>query len=133
MFWAGFVSCLAEFRGEFESAEDIDHTFEVIGHGSKADLGVCSAKTAQQEAWMFEEAVLEHSEGILDDGSPEPHQGGCRALVHAVEYVLVHMAAQHALGSVGTAQLQGVRSAVNGLCLVERGAVLLRRGFLFDS
>jgi hypothetical protein len=61
---------------------------------------------------------------MLDSESSEPHQRECRALVHAVEYVFVHVAARHALRSVGATRLQGATATVFGLCLVEHSAVL---------
>ena len=73
---------------------------------------------------MAEDAVLERAEGMFDGRSSEPHQGRSRALVHAVERVLVQMAAQDALGGGGAAGLQRTVSAVGGLGLVVDAALL---------
>src|SRR5260370_10116990 len=72
---------------------------------------------------MAEDAVLERAEGMFDGRSSEPHQGRSGALVHAVERVLVHVAAQHAPRKCGAARLQRTGAAVGGRGLIEHGAV----------
>ena len=66
------VSCAAvqgylasQRRGQFVTSEDIDHAFQVVGHGCQADLGLCSSKSPQQESRVSEDAIFEGCEGVF--------------------------------------------------------------------
>ena len=56
-------------RGQLVTSEDIDHAFQVVGHGCQADLGLCSSKSAQQESRVSEDAIFEGCEGVFYDAS----------------------------------------------------------------
>jgi hypothetical protein len=43
-------------------SEDICYPFEVVGHDCEAELGVSSYPSAQEEAWMTEDAVFDGRE-----------------------------------------------------------------------
>jgi hypothetical protein len=47
------------------SAEDVDHAFQIVGHGCQSHFGLRSSQTAQQEARVFEDAVFECGEGVF--------------------------------------------------------------------
>lgn len=75
---------------------------------------------------MAEDAVLERAEGVLDDGAPEPHQGRCGALVHALQGIFVQMARDHAECTLGARGLPRTGGAVGGLSPVVHRAILAR-------
>lgn len=97
--------CLGECLNELGCAEQVDHTLEVVGHGCEPDFGACSVETAQQQARMSEDAVLEGAEGMLDRGFSQLHERGCSALVHAVQRLVMEMARNHALRRGGALSL----------------------------
>ena len=55
-------------------SEDIRHPLEVVGHDCEAEFGVSSYPSAQEEAWMTEDAVFDRREGMFDNRSSEPHR-----------------------------------------------------------
>src|SRR6202030_144980 len=73
---------------------------------------------------MAEDAVLERAEGMFDRRSSQSHQLWGGALMHAVQGVVVHVAAQHPLRGFGAARLHRAGAAVGGVGLVVDGAVL---------
>src|ERR1700686_3203580 len=82
---------------------------------------------------MAEGEVLEGAEGMFDRRPPDPHQLRSGALVDAVECVVVHVAAQHALRRTGAARLHGTVPAVAGLGLIEDGAVFAMQLLAFHG
>src|ERR1700690_3009591 len=82
---------------------------------------------------MAEDAVLEGAEGMFDSRSSEPHQLWSGTLVHAVERVVVHVAAQHPLRGPGAARLHRAGSAVGGTGLIEDGTVFAMQLFAFHG
>ena len=78
---------------------------------------------------MAEDAVLESAEGMFDRRSSEPHQLWRRALVHTVQSIIVHVAAQHPLRGSGAARLHRAGSAVGGPGLIEDGTVFAMQLF----
>ena len=85
-------------------AEQVDHAFEVVSQDGEGDFGASSAESSQQQARMAKDAVLQGSEGMLDDGAPELHQGRRGALVHALQGIVVQMARDHAACALSTKQ-----------------------------
>src|ERR1700679_139669 len=69
---------------------------------------------------------------MLDGRWSESHPRRCRALVHAVERVLVDVAAQHAPRRWSAARLQRTGTAVGGRGLIEHGAVLAMKLFAVE-
>lgn len=78
---------------------------------------------------MAEDAVLERAEGMFDGRSSEPHQLRSGAPVHAVQSILIHVAAQHAPRRCGAAWLQRTGAAVGGRGLTEHGAICAMKLF----
>ena len=59
-------------------SKNLNHPFQVVGHGSQTDFGLCSAETSQQEAGVSEDSVFQRAEGMLDSRSSQPHRCGTR-------------------------------------------------------
>ena len=77
--------------GDGLASEDVDHAFEVAGHDREADVGLGASETAQQEAWMAEDAIFQGGEGMLDRRSSESHDLRSGASMHAVQRLFVQM------------------------------------------
>jgi hypothetical protein len=71
------------------ASQDVDHAFDVVGHGSKADFRLRPSGAAQQQTRMSEDAVFEGGEGMLDGGTSKLHRIGCGTLMHSEESVFI--------------------------------------------
>jgi len=65
----GWGYSASQRRGQLLTSEDVDHAFQVVGHGCQADLGLCSSKSPQQESRVSEDAIFEGCEGVFYDAS----------------------------------------------------------------
>lgn len=72
-------------------SEDICHPFEVVGHDCEAEFGVSSYPSAQEEAWMTEDAVFDGREGMFDDRSSQPHRSCGRPFIHSGKSLFEHV------------------------------------------
>ena len=113
-----------EFCGEFCSTKDVDHEFEVVGHGGEADFGLCAVGAAQQQARMAEDMVLQGGEWMLDGRASEPHRLGRGPCVHAVEPIFVEQSHHQPLRGSSAARLSCAVTAVGPVGAVVDGLVL---------
>lgn len=56
-----------KFLHDLAGSEYMDHPLQFVGRNGDPDLGLSSAKTAQQQAGMAEDTVLECAAGMLFD------------------------------------------------------------------
>jgi len=78
-----FRSIFPKCQRQMGISQHVCHSFEVVGHDCEAELGVSSCPSAQKKAWMTEDTVLDGCEGMLDDGSAEPHRSCRRTSIHS--------------------------------------------------
>src|SRR5947207_8272565 len=64
-FWYERMRWLGRQRCSQASTRHVQHTFQVVDHSRQADLGLRSFLSAQQEAWMAEDVVLQRGKGML--------------------------------------------------------------------
>ena len=112
--WGAEPSCgcsAGQFCYELPATEHVHHSFQVVDHGRQADLCLCTADSAQQEARMSKDAVLERGKRMFHRGSPQPHVGGRDSLLHPFQGIVMQMTRRPAPRGGRTASFHRTGSA----------------------
>jgi hypothetical protein len=110
---------VCECGSECFASEHVDHSFQVVDGGGQADFRLRSGQSAQQQAGVAEDVVLQGGEGVFDCRSSEPHGFRRSPFVHPLQGVVVKVTADGPPGSCGALAFERAAGAVFGRGGVE--------------